>query len=1442
MNEYIEKIVSNPSNYRKDKYGNPIDTPYENAKRKAYCVSFDPLNNNGKGYYGFNTTEFIKFIDVLNDENNYRYFYELLKDVDRKLHFDIDFKRKNEHTHESETDWNNCLTNNTLDLFIEKLTTYLTTILTLPSLKMDDILVFTRTQLHDTKLFHISIHIVIPSIIMNYLDQQKLCVMLKQIDPLQNRFMDASIYSSSRAFTMPFCKKISHKTDVFLPYFYKKHTPFTDKRHITPDMLISCLPKTYILQTIPNQPINEPPTNKSKKTKQYKKSKQPTTIPQPIPTETYNIIKIDEKNICNELIDILDERLPITFFDDTFDWIQMIKVFNNYKIDDATFLRFNTLSIKRTTNPNWTIDGNIRFFNKITDKSHITTFNNIIKKYIPFNVEVSSISKYTDWVINHLKIDIDRTDEIYKCIDTKTSFIFNENIYFVDVSTLNLINTTNNQFVSNYIMDELYIKNAFTNPLSSYSNVIQLPTIKNISPFLDSFIKNTNQLLAIKALYGSGKTHYAIKYVLDQMKDSICRIIFITERNTLNHQFKHQFRMYNFISHLDIGKNIKLDTCNRVICSIESILKLEPQPNDVIILDEYESVMGHLKNTITFKDDTHKYNCLTRLFSLLYEAEKVMILDADLSKARIDVVNMITQNKMTNTIIETHDNNFKDYIFNIIPNSKIFDTHILCELYENKRIVVASSVKTIIDTDHPLYTKIKTTFNNTTREGVFYPFKNVLIVNGNGVNLLRDGVETKLVKSNTLLILEQTIVENNIDCFIYSPTITTGVSINATIFHKLIVWSGCRSVSCRTLIQMLFRTRNLIDKQVIIHNKQPLKTKEIVLETPTELNEYNTRILKTYNDFGTKTTTLFGDIHKLISTINDIELTNSYHAYIEEVIWRLRHHGLNVIITTHLTLPNYNLNNEEPTTPKDIEIGLLTKRIREYIKNTYPLGFGTSMVIPHLNIELNTFTMLLYKLLFWDNGFIIENVNDMFIPSCIQINHTDNIFRYDNNCFYPTTNDGLLNYATHIQSKISANTDLLIKTTNITLDNFSKLLKVYNRLITKYVGYNYEDIMMNFKYDKTQLVEIIDTSQITPTLFELFGIHILKLFEIDLQYGLPHQENYNDYSTILKKFSKTDMFKNITHATKYKLQHPLDIRDITTMLNHTLIYLNIRINVFKKDTNDYKNSIIHINFINFRCKKLKKIKNYDDHNIFINDNIPIQYTSQLNTSIILDEPIHAEITPQSVIRVSNNNPNVKSVRNNIYKIEIENNEIPLKKITIGKKYTPKYKEDDEFVVICETLNKILDDAVCRLFIPEIQIYNDNKNNLDYFKYENRPSTNPFVKDTRHTPTYHPYNNFKQYLTESSCQKWNVSTYDYTPYRKASIKLDTYYYYSNKLFLKHHKYRGSTTKLTDEIISTYKNNVMNELTKYTTELYKPIVYNKFCSPSLDDDCEELPDGY
>ena len=282
------------------------------------------------------------------------------------------------------------------------------------------------------------------------------------------------------------------------------------------------------------------------------------------------------------------------------------------------------------------------------------------------------------------------------------------------------------------------------------------------------------------------------------------------------------------------------------------------------------------------------------------------------------------------------------------------------------------------------------------------------------------------------------------------------------------------------------------------------------------------------------------------------------------------------------------------------------------------------------------------------------------------------------------------------------------------------------------------------------------------------------------------------------------MFNNIVHDTKYKLKKPLDVRDITTMFNrHILVSLNITIFIYDKDHNNYKNSIVGFNYINFRCRKRYNKFESNKTNIFItNDNNCVCYTSKSpETRIVVYEPKQATILPDDIIRIQQDNTYVKSPRNNIYNITLHNEIIPLKKVICGKKYKPTYDED--IVQVCDKLNSHLNDVMYKWFI--------------------NPET-PDATLKKSSDTYTPYNRFNEYLNNGSCQKYTTETYKYTPYRKPSIDKDIFYYYTNADFKKQDRLRNRPTNITDEQLNNCKNNVIDQLLKHTAEMYKPVVCN------------------
>ena len=77
--------------------------------------------------------------------------------------------------------------------------------------------------------------------------------------------------------------------------------------------------------------------------------------------------------------------------------------------------------------------------------------------------------------------------------------------------------------------------------------------------------------------------------------------------------------------------------------------------------------------------------------------------------------------------------------------------------------------------------------------------------------------------------MEDTLIRHNIDIFLFSPTIKTGVSVNAEYFDKCYAYGSSSSLCVREFFQMLFRFRNLKQKEInISFNSKFTRPKEYI--------------------------------------------------------------------------------------------------------------------------------------------------------------------------------------------------------------------------------------------------------------------------------------------------------------------------------------------------------------------------------------------------------------------------------------------------------------------------------------------------------------------------------------------------------------------------------------------------------------------------------------
>lgn len=388
----------------------------------------------------------------------------------------------------------------------------------------------------------------------------------------------------------------------------------------------------------------------------------------------------------------------------------------------------------------------------------------------------------------------------------------------------------------NYLYD-VKLKKKYENT-SKLKDDYTLDTIEECEQIVTDFINNKFSILSLKAKWGSGKSHQVLKRVMLTHRNTH-RILIISENNALNQKTLNDY--INFIkSHLQAqtsaaGKlnNVDFDY-SHLVCSVESIARItlnDTRPI-ILILDEYESIINQFESSTV----ENKYNSWCHFAKIVKKSDKILCMDADLSNERLEILDdlldtveinkclvvknqketlldkFITKTEDENKIIYSKkhiivnalNNNFWDCKFNLLVDKTNWVEDILKDVMDCKKIAIASCSNGVTE---DLYNNVLKTNEKT----------NILLIHQSGITMSCDGVEIERnngnIKFSVLLGLENHILEHDISVFIYSPTIKTGVSINSQIFDKSYAYGCNNSVVDREFIQMIFRCRDLKDKE-----------------------------------------------------------------------------------------------------------------------------------------------------------------------------------------------------------------------------------------------------------------------------------------------------------------------------------------------------------------------------------------------------------------------------------------------------------------------------------------------------------------------------------------------------------------------------------------------------------------------------------------------------
>ena len=860
-------------------------------------LQFETFYNNGKS----------KLFSVkLNSDN----VYEVLTNDRRKVYFDIDATTElttaqiyniKEQIDSSIKDYNDVLESDLIALIYSKQenTTYSNS--------------------------HKSIHMIYPKISICKSENKQLAehlnTMIKDINIEQNKnIIDTKVYSINQQFCLAYNNKYSKSTWFF---------PMDSK---TASLEKNPLPEYFISQIQNTTEVSFPVESVKIRNKHLRDV---------INSEIVKI-RADKDNIVNLLI----EHLPIAFYKNNEYWKQLVRflIERNYILHLHLFMEHSATVISKQFTQEQVSQEIQKIKNDYTLKSDSILINiaGMYRKYF----FISKIkTKVIDWIYSVTNTDPSKCElenkiieiEEKKLIKPETSFTFNN--FKIDAFKATVKQEDGNMYY--YPYDSAKRNKMCMCEEMKMCNEISIPIEDIQVDILETLRCNPNDktLNVVRAMFGSGKTKYIVKPIMEcivnfhgakdipvrpschfesieeeratelrEAEELIydydfvyknyntqynVRILQLTNNNNLNRENTTKLRKAfpDLIIHSHLDKHVDFSKkINIFVCSLDSIIKSKRSSKDpkcrfkydLVILDEVESLLYYLTHNDWGKDkkEVDPINIYNIFVEILMNATHIVALDADISNERICALQNITG--LEPKTFRASNNNFSDYTIEHNDNIEYLPKTLFSNLKNKKRVVICSSCNTTLETVELQILKEDTKYK--------YIFINKdSKVSSNCVNT---------TKNDFIENIEYYISHYDIDIFMYSPTLTVGVSIELHHFDILfcIVFdTGCALE--RVVGQMLFRVRNLADKKMYIFNHNKLFFKKLKDgDNDYYVSEkYNADCLKLNN---LKTP---DPIYKQIFTNNCIEQFNSEKHFLESFYTRLAKHGFTVNFKTDST-------------------------------------------------------------------------------------------------------------------------------------------------------------------------------------------------------------------------------------------------------------------------------------------------------------------------------------------------------------------------------------------------------------------------------------------------------------------------------------------------------------------------------------------------------------
>lgn len=292
----------------------------------------------------------------------------------------------------------------------------------------------------------------------------------------------------------------------------------------------------------------------------------------------------------------------------------------------------------------------------------------------------------------------------------------------------------------------------------------------------------------LRSAMGTGKTKTAANLIANNKK---AKILVLSFRISLDEELARKLPgavLYSDPKAIKKGF-IQSDV---LVCQIDSIRKVMGK-YDIVIIDEASSTLNHLCKFVKNAPD-----CWSAMKEFIQKAKQVYFLDALMENYVVDFAKAL--GKQCHVVGDTYMPHTNFTKARIILSKKIHEEELFRALARKEKIGYTSNSKKSVDTIAKLAEekgyRVKKYTSETRRE---FP----------------------IVDASEWV---------NYDLVVYTPTISAGISFEKKHFDRVFGYFSNKSASAEECCQMLFRIRDLAEKELVINIKQIPSNEPITIE------------------------------------------------------------------------------------------------------------------------------------------------------------------------------------------------------------------------------------------------------------------------------------------------------------------------------------------------------------------------------------------------------------------------------------------------------------------------------------------------------------------------------------------------------------------------------------------------------------------------------------